>query len=163
MLTRLSILAFGLILLIGTSASSAELTPEAVIEKIYKSYGIGSNTDSTGLSDAGVNALFDEPLRELYNKAVKANAIGADFFVQGQDFSLIRPIEITNTATQGDQSTVSATLSQKDVDKKGKPIVRTNKFKFMLVKRQDGWRLKDASTGGESYVASLKSDLSLAQ
>jgi hypothetical protein len=157
---RFIYLAIFLSLVAGT-AYAAENTPEGTVRKLYASYGLGAGGSARGFDEKEAKELLDKALAQLFLKAAKAGAIEADFFVQGQDFSLTKPIDIDRVDARGSVATVYATLSQNDVRSNGKPYIRTNRFRFLVAKRSDGWRITDAFTKRDSVSAEWKADLKL--
>ena len=119
--------------------------PAEPVRRLYATYGIGDSGGS-GFGDKQTKALFSKALLALYRRAAKAG-LDYDFFVQGQDFSLARPIEITKVETTGDRAHVAATLVQKDSDANGKPKERIDRFEFALVREAGGWKIDDAVHG----------------
>ena len=126
--------------------------PDAVVKTLYGYYGIGSNSGKTGLTEQNAAVVLTPALLTLYKKAVASGALDADFFVQGQDFSLVKPVEINKVAIVHSTANVSATLSQNDLDRKGNAIVRVDYFIFLLAKDNNGWRIYDAFCHGNSLT-----------
>ena len=132
--------------------------PQSVIENLYARYGIGADGGGSGFNEKAAAQFFDASLLKLYRTAFKAGVIDSDFFIQGQDFALKKPIEITGATVTGDKARISATLTQDDT-RDGKPIVLQNKFVFSLVRDGGVWRLDDALTEGRSFRAELTADI----
>lgn len=122
--------------------------PAAPVRTLYAAYGVG-DSGGRGLGDRQAKALFSKALFALYRRAAKAG-LDDDFFVQGQDFNLAKPIEIMKVETTGDRAHVSATLTQKDADANGKPKERIDQFQFTLVREDGGWKIDDAVHGKDS-------------
>ena len=139
-------------------ASAQAPAPQSVIENLYARYGIGADGGGSGFNEKAAAQFFDASLLRLYRAAFKAGVIDSDFFIQGQDFALKKPIEITGATVTGDKARVSATLTQDDTSD-GKPIVRQNKFVFVLVRDGGAWRLDDALTEGQSFRGELAADI----
>jgi hypothetical protein len=151
-----------LTLCVALSGSAAPVsaqtpTPESVIVNLYAHYGIG-DSGATGFNEKVAGQLFDASLMKLYRAAIKAGAIDSDYFVQGQDFELKKPIEITGSSVTGDKARVSATLTQ-DFSGGGKSEVSENKFVFSLVREGGGWRIDDAMTGKSSFRREMAEDM----
>lgn len=122
--------------------------PAEPVRRLYAAYGVGSN-DSRGFGEKDAKALLSKSLLVLYRRAAKAG-LDADFFVQGQDFNLAKPVEIGKTEIDGDRARIAATLTQTDVDAKGEPKTRVDRFDFTLVREADGWKIDDAAHGRTS-------------
>jgi hypothetical protein len=133
-------------------------TPASVIENLYARYGIGADGGGSGLNEKAAAQFFDASLLKLYRTAFKAGVIDSDFFIQGQDFALKKPIEITDATVTGDKARVFATLTQDD-ESDGKPIVRQNKFVFILARDGGAWRVDDALSEGRSFRGELAADI----
>jgi hypothetical protein len=135
------------------TASAQVQSPGDVVSSLYSSaYGLGPNSGKTGLDEGVAAKFFDDGLLSLYRRALK-RGIDADFFVQGQDFSITKPIEIENVSTVGKRAKVSATLTQSF---ESKPLY-VRHFIFVLVNTSSGWRFDDAFCGGQSLTDSWKS------
>ena len=137
-----------LMIMLCGSAFAQTADPADPVRKLYATYGIGGN-DSRGFGEKEAKALFGKSLLALYRRASMAG-LDADFFVQGQDFNLAKPVEIGKIEIDGDRAHVSATLTQNDIDAKGQPKPRIDRFDFTLVRGADGWKIDDAAHGGTS-------------
>lgn len=146
MITRRTALSLTIVLCGPVFAQTAD--PAEPVRKLYALYGIGSN-DSRGFGDGDARALFSKSLLALYRRASKAG-LDADFFVQGQDFNLAKPVEIGKTEIDGDRARVAATLTQNEVDARQKPKPRIDKFGFTLVRENGAWKIDDATHGKTS-------------
>lgn len=80
----------------------------------------------------------------------------ADFFVQGQDWHIVKPVEITNISTAGAKVNVSATLTLRN-DPKGENYQL--RFIFKLVNQDGGWLIDDAFCNANSLTHSLKAEI----
>lgn len=147
MISRRSVL-FTMTLFAASTAFAQASDPAGPVRKLYATYGIGTN-DSRGFGGKEAAALLSTSLLALYRRASKAG-LDADFFVQGQDFNLARPVEIGKIEIDGDRARVAATLAQNDVDAKGKPRPRIDRFDFMLVREGGVWKIDDAAHGKTS-------------
>ena len=84
----------------GCRDGSPGAGPGDVVTSFYSTaYGLGSNSGKNGLDETIAAKFFDHSLLSLYRSALK-RGIDADFFVQGQDFSISKPIEIENTTAR---------------------------------------------------------------
>lgn len=137
-----------LMIMLCGSAFAQAADPADPVRKLYATYGIGGN-DSRGFGEKEAKALFGKSLLALYRRASKAG-LDADFFVQGQDFNLAKPVEIGKIGIDGDRARVAATLAQNDGDANGKPKPRIDRFEFMLVREDGAWKIDDASHGKTS-------------
>jgi hypothetical protein len=151
---KLICVAVLLLMTVGPGAT-AFLTPTDTINALYGNYEIGPNSGKNGLTDQAAKQIFDKSLFALYERAVKSGAMDFDFFVQGQDFSLVKPIEIDSVSTAGTKAKVSATLTQSGLNRAGKPTIRQNHFIFALVNNGHSWKLDDAFCEGESFTDEL--------
>jgi hypothetical protein len=149
------ILAIILALWAGLSvveAAAQGQAPGDVVSSFYREgYGLGPNSGKTGLDDALAVKFFDASLLALYRAAIK-RGIDSDSFVQGQDFSITKPIEIENVSIEGNRAKVSANLTQVFEPKSS----FTNHFIFVLIDTSNGWRFDDAFCEGISLTDSWK-------
>ena len=149
---RIAHVIAGLAILATTALAVAQSqTPDGLIRDLYEGYGVGPNSETSGVNSRTASRFFDRKLLALYKRAVASEALDFDFFVNGQDFSLVKPIEINNISSTGTSATVAATLTQNDA-KDGKPFIRRDDFVFTLVNTAGGWRLHDATSGGKSVT-----------
>jgi hypothetical protein len=137
---RSCLCASALLLISIASAVAGFATPDAAIKALYASYGLGSESGKNGFDDKLAAQVFDKSLASLYRRAVSSNGLDDDFFVQGNAFSLVKPIEISTVKIEGNRAAVSATLTQNLVGDKT-PV---RHFLFKLVKTNDGWQMDDA-------------------
>jgi hypothetical protein len=147
--------AFAFIAVLSLSSPSLAQkldTPDKVVKKLYSFYGIGSATTATGLDEKKAAQVFDKTLLKLYQRAVRGDAIESDFFIQGQDWDIVKPIEITRTAIEGTTAKVSATVTQRVFDRD----TRKDEFVFVVVRQGNGWLLDDAIFDGKSFTDALK-------
>jgi hypothetical protein len=135
------------------SATAAEQTPVGTVKKLYSAYGIGPNSGLTGLDDKLARALFDNDLQRLYKKAGATNVLDADFFVSGQDWSLVEPVQVIKETTKNAKSRVSVKVSLDDTMGPSPRVTRREIFSFLLAKRADGWRIIDAFNRGSSATS----------
>lgn len=140
-----------LVLLTFGSVRAQTPSPGDVIKQIYSNYGLGDNSGLNGVDEQRAAKIFDPALLKLYERAIKSGGMDDDFFVQGQDFSLAKPIDITSVSIDGTSAKVSATLTQNDSNKV-KPTLRIDKFLFVLVKTRSGWLLSEAFCHGGSLT-----------
>lgn len=147
MVSRRSVL-FAMTLLAASTAFAQASDPAEPVRRLYATYGVGAN-DSRGFGDKDAKALLGKNLLALYQRAAKAG-LDADFFVQGQDFNLAKPVEIGKIEVDGDRARVAAILTQGDIDAKGKPKPRVDRFEFMLVREGGAWKIDDALHGKTS-------------
>jgi hypothetical protein len=148
--------------LAGIAPASADFDkPEQVVTTLYEAYGIGPNSGKTGLDDKLAQQIFTPGLLKLFRRAVDSGAMDADFYVNGQDFDLVKPVEITKVTVTGQNARVAATLTQNAVNNKGKPVVKIDKYSFALVKMNDGWHLRDAFNHGDSFTSVLAAVIKL--
>jgi hypothetical protein len=110
------------------------------------------------LDSSGAQQLFDPTLFKLYETAAKSGAMDFDFFVQGQDFDLKKPVEVTKTTVTGGTARVWATLTQNGLGN-GKPGVRQDKFVFLLVRGKNGWQIHDAQSKNSSFRGELAAEI----
>ena len=82
----------------------------APVRRLYATYGTGAATTASGFRDQDAANLFSRSLLALYRRAAKAG-LDYDFFVQGQDFNLAKPLDVTRVDSNRDRATVSATLT----------------------------------------------------
>jgi hypothetical protein len=123
-------------------------TPEAVIVALYASYGLGNDSTKTGFDDKLAAQVFDKSLFDLYRKTLDSDNLDYDFFVQGNAFSLAKPIEIGAVTIEGTKAKVAAVLTQKFAA--SAPV---SHFVFSLVKGRDGWQIDDAFYDSKSVRA----------
>jgi hypothetical protein len=123
-------------------------TPQAAIVALYASYGLGNDSTKTGFDDKLAAQVFNKSLFDLYRKTLNSDNLDYDFFVQGNAFSLVKPIEIGTVTIEGTRAKVAAVLTQKLAD--SAPVSR---FLFSLVKSHDGWQIDDAFYDGKSVRA----------
>src|SRR5579863_2917336 len=109
---RSSLCALLLLLLPVASAAAGFRTPDAPVKALYASYGLGNDSSKNGFDDKLAADVFDKSLSELYRRAVNGNGLDDDFFVQGNAFSLVKPIEIGAVKVTGASASVSAVLTQ---------------------------------------------------
>ena len=147
MVSRRSVL-LAMMLAVAPMASAQPSDPADPVRKLYATYGVGAN-DSRGFGEKDAKALLSKGLLALYQRASKAG-LDADFFVQGQDFNLAKPVAIGKVEIDGDRARVAATLTQNDVDAKGKPKSRVDRFEFMVVRDGGAWKIDDVSHGKTS-------------
>ncbi|MGJ4954791.1 hypothetical protein ACQR1H_04055 [Bradyrhizobium sp. HKCCYLRH2015] len=138
--------------LLGVSmvtSSAAEQGPADTIKSLYaQAYGIGGNSGKSGIDEKLAPRFLDGALVKLYNQALKDGRLDADFFVQGQDFAITKPIEIDKVEIHGEKAKVSATLTQSF----GSNPSDVKHFVFLLVKTKSGWRIDEAFCGGDSLT-----------
>jgi hypothetical protein len=134
--------------LCAAPASAQFLTPQAPIIALYASYGIGDDSNKNGFDDKLAAQVFDKSLFELYQKTLNSDNLDYDFFVQGNAFSLTKPIEIGMVTIKGATAKVAAVLTQKFAD--SAPV---SHFLFSLVKSRKGWQIDDALFEGKSVRA----------
>jgi hypothetical protein len=134
-------------------------SPADTVKELYGAYGIGGNSGKTGLDEQLANRLFDPSLARLYRRAGESGGLEADFFVQGQDFSLARPIDITAVITRGNRATVAATLTQNWQTPDRKPTQSIHRFKFLLKKNAVGWQIYEVFCRGDSVTSEWEADI----
>lgn len=132
--------------------------PEEAIKALYASYRLGNQPDENGFDDKLAAQVFDKALLDLYRRAVESDALDSDFFVQGNNFSLVKPVEIDKVSITGTNAKVTATLTQNLVG--AQPI---HHFVFVLVKSAAGWQLDDAFCKGESVREEWNSEIKSAK
>lgn len=147
MVSRRSVL-LATMLLVTPMAFAQASDPAETVRKLYATYGVGAN-ESRGFGEKDAKALFSKNLLALYQRASKAG-LDADFFVQGQDFDLAKPVEIGKIEIDGDRARLAAILTQNGVDAKGKQKPRVDRFEFMLVREGGAWKIDNASHGKTS-------------
>ena len=152
------VLASCMSVLAAGSALAQFQKPEDAITRLYSYYGIGPNSGQNGIDENKAVEVFDKSLLALYKRAADSGGLDADFFVQGQDFSLTKPVEITKVSVTGSRAKVSATLTQGFDEKAGKTL-KKNMFVFHLIKQNGGWLLDDAYCEGQSLTSELKADI----
>lgn len=150
----LSLLTYSL----AADASPQLQTPDGPIRSLYQLYGIGSNSGKTGLDLDSARQLFDPALFKLYQAAYRGGALDFDFFVQGQDFDLKKPVEVTKTAAAGATARVWATLTQNGLGN-GKPGERQDNFVFSLIRGKSGWQVDDVLCKGSSFREELAAEI----
>jgi ketosteroid isomerase-like protein len=127
-----------------------EQEPADPVKALYATYGIGADSSASGFRDKDAAKVLSKSLLALYRRAVKSGNFDYDFFVQGQDFELVKPIEIAKVETRGEIAAIDAVLVQNTSDANGKPAQRTDKFAFVVKKEAGRWRIDDASHDGKS-------------
>lgn len=132
-------------------------TPDEVIETIYKSYGVGP-TDEFGFDDMLAKRVLEPRLLRLYRCAIDNQGLDSDFFVQGQDFNLVRPIKIAKLSIHGSSARIAAILVQAIGG--GRKEIKIDQFTFYLVRGTDGWRLHDAIANGNRLSREWQSECS---
>ena len=143
---RLRSLALAISIVVFAPPAAAQFrTPGAAIQALYASYGWGSQPDKNGFDDKLAAQVFDKDLLNLYRRAVASDGLDDDFFVQGNNFSLVKPIEIGKASITGAKARVSATLTQNLIG-----AVPVHHFIFVLVQSDAGWQLDDATCDGKS-------------
>jgi hypothetical protein len=142
-------IAFSFISFLATPVTAQFQAPDDTIKALYASYGIGDpvQTSKSGFNDKLAAQVLDQTLLDLYKRAADSGGMDVDFFIQGQDFSLAKPIEINQVSITGGKAQVSATLLQNDFAN-GRST--TNHFVFVLVKTTKGWLLDNAFYDGRS-------------
>lgn len=138
------------ILLLQVPARSEANEPADPVKSLYASYGTGSDIRNRGLTEKKARALFTRALLSVYLRAAKSGNLDEDFFVQGQDFDLARPIDITGVKLVGISAEVSATLTQKIDAVSGKSKVQIDLFKFFVKREGDSWRIDNAEQDGKT-------------
>ena len=106
----LMFLAFGAV---PVPAQAAD--PAGPVRRLYSAYGVGDAGDPKGRPRQDPAATHSRPLLALYRRAEKAG-LDFDFFVQGQDFSLAKPIDIVEVATHGETASVVADLTSNFIE-----------------------------------------------
>ncbi len=118
--------------------------PADPVRKLYANFGVGGAAGKSGFSEKVATQLLTKSLLALYRKAVKAE-LDYDFFVQGNDFNLAKPIEIGAVVRVDDTATVAAILTQNVSDTGSKTRQKTYLFGFKLVQQDGRWRIDDAT------------------
>jgi hypothetical protein len=145
-------------ILIGsaTPAVAQFQSPDSAIKALYASYGLGGDSDKNRFDDKLAAQIFDKTLFSLYRRLIDSGTANSDFFVQGNNFSLAKPIEIDKVSVTGTKAKVSATLTQNLVG-----AVPVHRFVFVVVKSEAGWQIDDAFCNGKSardeWNAAIKS------
>lgn len=137
--------------------SQTSSSPAEPVRKLYATYGTGDSR-AQGFSENDAATLLSTGLLAIYRRAAKAG-MDADFFVQGQDFNLAKPIDITEVEMSGDRARIAATLTQTDADASGKPKQRVDRFIFTLVRESGVWKIDDALHGKDSARASWQATI----
>jgi hypothetical protein len=152
MSSRITLMAF-LLMLVAIDAAQCSVRagqPEDTIKALYANYGIGvqgPDSSKQGLDSTNMAPLFIKDVLNLYKRAIDSGGMDYDFFVQGQDFDLAKPIEINSVTVSGSTASISATLFQE------KPFTRVTHFRFSLVKQGGTWRVVDAFCRGSSVTS----------
>jgi hypothetical protein len=116
---------------------------------LYASYGLGNDSSKTGFDDKLAAQVFDKSLFDLYRRTLDSDNLDYDFFVQGNAFSLAKPIEIGAVTIEETRAKVSAVLTQ-NLAEDSTPVRR---FVFSLIKTRGGWQIDDAFYDGKSVRA----------
>ena len=132
---------FLMVLMFQSMPAAAQFrAPQDPILALYQSYEGGS----LGLDDAVARRVFDERLFQLYRHTISTTNMDYDFFVQGQDFGLARPIEVMHVRKQNGSALVRARLTEKIGD--GPTTIKT--FSFNVVLEHGSWLIDNASYKG---------------
>ncbi len=136
------------LLVLGGGATGREADAAEPVRRLYAAYGVGDAPDLGRLARQDPAALYSRSLLALYRRAAKAG-LDSDFFVQGQDFSLARPIDIDRVVVTGDKASVAATLTSNIVDPKSHRK-QVDAFVFSVVREGGLWRIDEARHGRDS-------------
>jgi hypothetical protein len=133
----------------------AQAEPDDLVRALYSAYGTTCNakSESSGLNRSLANRLFDKRLAKAYRNA---KWIDADFFIDGQDWCIIKTPDIKVVSKEKDSAKVSASVTLDDNFKQGKPKIRVLKIRFDIHRTREGWRISDAYDGSYSFLRSLK-------
>lgn len=149
MLSRRSALLMPVLLLaFGGGAMGQSPDADEPVRRLYAGYGVGDVPDLGRLGRRDPATLYSRSLLALYRRAAKAG-LDSDFFVQGQDFSLARPIDIDRVVVTGDKASVAVTLTSNIVDPKTHRK-QVDAFVFSTVKEGGRWRIDEARHGRDS-------------
>ncbi len=140
-------LVFAILCLVFATPLAAQFqSPEDAVKALYASYGPGNDPPKNGFDDKLAAQVFDPSLLDLYQRVTKSGNMDDDFFVQGNDFSLTKPIEIRKVSVDGEAAQVSAVLTQNLAGQKSP----THYFVFKLVKSDNGWQIDNVYCNGTS-------------
>src|SRR5262249_43704168 len=121
-------------------------TPEETVRWFYRMNYQVHGEPMVDVDDDKIDGLaFDKALLKMYRKAQKDQNIDEDFFVQGQDYYIPKPIEVSEASIVGKKAKVSATVTLDDNDGNPPPKIRVEKFVFMLVKENGNWKIDDVT------------------